>query len=77
MDSEDKEEPDASATPPPPESQSPEPVVDLEQMDTYIESGTINDTKKRNDSLVCDFLPNGLMERSLDHFVSFQICLTL
>lgn len=38
-DSEGKEEPDASATPPPPESQSTEPVVDLEQMDTYIESG--------------------------------------
>lgn len=44
MDSEGKEEPDASATPPPPESQSPEPTVDIEQMDTYIESG--NDTKK-------------------------------
>lgn len=46
IDSEDKEEPDASATPPPPESQSPETVIDPEQMDTYIESGTINDTKK-------------------------------
>lgn len=47
MDSKGKEEPDASATPPPPESQSPEPVVDLEQMDTYIESGTIKDAKKK------------------------------
>lgn len=46
IDSEGKEEPDASATPPPPESQSPETVIDPEQMDTYIESGTINDTKK-------------------------------
>ena len=45
MDSEGKEEPDASATPPPPESQSPEPVIDLEQMDTYIESG--NDAKQK------------------------------
>ena len=73
MDNEDKEEPDASATPPPPESQSPEPVVDLEQMDTYIESGTINDTKKEKIHLGCDILPNGLMERSLDHFVSFAL----
>lgn len=55
MDSEGKEEPDASATPPPPESQSPEPVVDLEQMDTYIESGTIK-MQKRKDSLICDIL---------------------
>jgi len=46
MDSEGKEEPDASATPPPPESQSPEPVNDLEQMDTYIESGKMMQNKK-------------------------------
>ena len=39
VDSEGKEEPDASATPPPPVSQSPEPTTDVEQMDTYIESG--------------------------------------
>ena len=39
MASESKEEPDASATPPPPESYSPEPMTDMEQMDSYIESG--------------------------------------
>lgn len=34
-----KEEPDALSTPPPPVPQSPEPTTDMEQMDTYIESG--------------------------------------
>ena len=57
MDSEGKEEPDASATPPPPESQSPEPVIDLEQMDTYIESG--NDVKQKRFKLFLIFCQMG------------------
>ena len=36
-----QEEPDASATPPPPESHSPEPTMELEPLDTYIESGNL------------------------------------
>lgn len=34
-----QEEPDASATPPPPVSQSPEPTTDIEPLESYIESG--------------------------------------
>lgn len=34
-----QEEPDASATPPPPVSQSPEPTTDVEPLESYIESG--------------------------------------
>lgn len=34
-----QEEPDASATPPPPVSQSLEPTTDSEPLDSYIESG--------------------------------------
>ena len=34
-----QEEPDASATPPPPESQSPEPITEMEPLETYFESG--------------------------------------
>lgn len=44
-----QEEPDASATPPPPVSQSPEPTTDVEPLESYIESGnfmkmTMHDT---------------------------------
>ena len=46
-----QEEPDASATPPPPVSQSPEPTTDVEPLESYIESGnfmtmTVHDTIK-------------------------------
>jgi len=44
-----QEEPDASATPPPPVSQFPEPTTDVEPLESYIESGnfkkvTLHDT---------------------------------
>lgn len=42
-----QEEPDASATPPPPVSQSPEPTTDVEPLESYIESGNF---KKMTDN---------------------------